>query len=186
MIQPTLYTNRLIIRPISVLDADDMFEYAKTPYVGPSAGWAPHQSISDTISVIRGMIENKPYYELGNWAIVLQDTGKMIGTIELYNHAYHHKAELGYALNPHYWGLGIIPEAATEVINFGFNFLKLQRIEVGAFPDNTQSIRVCEKLGFKKEGVARKGYLRYDGIVFDKVIYSMTDTDYFERYGEKK
>ena len=42
MIQPTLYTNRLIIRPISVLDADDMFEYAKTPYVGPSAGWAPH------------------------------------------------------------------------------------------------------------------------------------------------
>jgi ribosomal-protein-alanine N-acetyltransferase len=109
----------------------------------------------------------------------------MIGTIELYNHAYHHKAELGYALNPHYWGLGIIPEAATEVINFGFNFLKLQRIEVGAFPDNTQSIRVCEKLGFKKEGIRRKGHQRYDGTFLDTIVYSLTDEDYRELYGEE-
>lgn len=183
MILPTLYTERLMLRPISILDADDMYEYAKTPYVGPQAGWAPHQTISETMGIIKNMIDNKPYYELGNWAIVFQENGRMIGTIELYNHVYQYKAELGYALNPDYWGLGIVPEATREVLNYGFNFLKLKRIEVGVFPDNHQSVRVCEKLGFVKEGVARKGYLRYDGKIFDKVIFAMTDNDYHEIYG---
>ena len=50
---PTLYTERLMIRPLSVLDADDMYEYAKTPLVGPMAGWPPHTSLSDTINVIK-------------------------------------------------------------------------------------------------------------------------------------
>ena len=49
---PTPMTERLIIRPISVLDADDMYEYARTPYVGPLAGWEPHHSIDQTIAVI--------------------------------------------------------------------------------------------------------------------------------------
>ena len=52
---PTLYTERLMIRPLSVLDADDMYEYAKTPLVGPMAGWPPHTSLSDTINVIKIM-----------------------------------------------------------------------------------------------------------------------------------
>ena len=52
---PTLYTQRLIIRPLSILDADDMYEYAKTPYVGPTAGWPPHSSVQETISIIKTM-----------------------------------------------------------------------------------------------------------------------------------
>ena len=39
MTKTSFYTSRLHIRPITVLDADDMYEYAKTPYVGPTAGW---------------------------------------------------------------------------------------------------------------------------------------------------
>ena len=52
---PTLYTQRLIIRSLSILDADDMYEYAKTPYVGPTAGWPPHTSIQETMSIIKAM-----------------------------------------------------------------------------------------------------------------------------------
>ena len=79
---PTLYTERLMIRPLSVLDADDMYEYAKTPLVGPMAGWPPHTSLSDTINVIKIMSTIKTPYELGAWAIVLKSNQKMIGTIE--------------------------------------------------------------------------------------------------------
>lgn len=179
---PTLATSRLIIRPISVLDADDMFEYAKTPYVGPQAGWEPHHSIEYTIAVIKNMQMIKSQYELGNWAIVERSTGKMIGTIELYNHIPLFKAELGYALNPQYWGQGIIPEAAFEVITFGFEYLHLKRIEAGVFTDNLQSQRVCEKLGFTKEGIARNGYLRYDGKIFDKIQYGLTNSEFFEKF----
>ena len=92
MIKTSFYTSRLQIRPITVLDADDMYEYAKTPYVGPFAGWKPHESRAETISVINGAISNTVYhrnsfaaYFVGTWAIVLQDTGKMIGTVDLYD-----------------------------------------------------------------------------------------------------
>lgn len=175
---PVLYTERLIIRPLSVLDADDMFEYSRTPYVGPSAGWQPHSSVSETIVVIRNLIAIRTPSDLGVWAITLKETGKMIGTIELYNHVPLFKAELGYALNPKYWGMGIVPEAVNEVLSFGFEYLALKRIEAGAFLDNEQSKRVCEKTGFSFEGVSRNGYLRYDGKIFDKANYGITIEDY--------
>lgn len=171
---PTLYTERLIIRPLSILDADDMYEYAKTIYVGPMAGWPPHTSIQDTMNVIKAMSTIKTPYELGTWAIVLKENGKMIGTIELYNHFIHFKAELGYSVNPAYWGNGYATEAATEVITYGFEYLNLKRIEAGTFLDNYSSQRVCEKLGFVKEGIARNGYVRYDGKIFDKLVFGMT------------
>ncbi len=183
---PTLFTNRLIIRPISILDADDMYEYAKTPYVGPTAGWAPHTSIQETISIIKAMTIIKSPYELGCWAIVLKANNKMIGTIELYNYFSHFKAELGYSVNPAYWGNGYATEAAQEVISYGFDFLDLKRIEVGTFVDNYQSQRVCEKLGFIKEGIARSGYVRYDGKIFDKVVFGMTLEEYRQIYKKER
>lgn len=181
---PTLYTDRLIIRPLSVLDADDMYEYAKTPLVGPTAGWPPHTSLTDTLYVIKSMNTIKTPYELGVWAIVLKENQKMIGTIELYNYYKGFKAELGYSINPNYWGNGFATEAATEVLHFGFNYLDLKRIEAGTFLSNIQSQRVCEKLGFVKEGVARNGYIRYDGKLFDKLIYGMTFEEYLSIYNK--
>ena len=183
---PILETKRLIIRPLAVTDAEDMFEYAQTDLVGPMAGWQPHRSIKETYQILRQMVLFKPVHELGNWAIVLKETGKMIGTIELYNLCPLFKAELGYAMNPKYWNQGYTTEAGEMVLKFGFEVLQLKRIEVGTFVDNYQSQRVCEKLGFKKEGIARNGYIRYDGIIFDKVNYGITDKEYAEKYIKNK
>jgi RimJ/RimL family protein N-acetyltransferase len=175
---PTLYTKRLIIRPLAVSDAEDMYEYAKTNLVGPKAGWAPHINLNETFTILRNMVLFKPQYELGNWAIVDKNTNKMIGTIELYNYIPNFKAELGYALNPAYWGQGLVTEAGLKVLEFGFDSLELKRIEAGTFLDNYQSQRVCEKLGMTREGVQRNGYIRYDGIIFDKVVYGITVEEY--------
>ena len=100
---------------------------------------------------------------------------------ELYNHVPKFFAELGYSLNPKFWGHGYATEAAKAVVDFGFNSLRLKRIEAGTFETNIQSIRVCEKVGFTKEGVLKNSYLRYDGIVFNKVIFGLTDTDYYQK-----
>ena len=85
---PVIETKRLILREIRLEDCNDMFEYASLPHFGPMAGWPPHISIVETISIIKSMITIKSPYELGNWAIVLKSNNKMIGTIELYNHYY--------------------------------------------------------------------------------------------------
>ena len=40
---------------------------------------------------------------------------------------------------------------------------------------------MCEKTGFSFEGISRNGYIRYDGVIFDKANYAMTKEDYFNR-----
>ena len=177
---PIIYTDRLILRPLSLDDANDMFEYAKLPNVGPNAGWEPHRSVYETTAVIYNLIANKPHDQLGNWAIVDRTNNKMIGTIELHHYFPNFKAELGYSLNPKYWGQGIVTEAAFAVLDYGFNKLELKRIEAGTFIDNFQSQRICEKIGMKKEGVARNGYIRYDGVIFDKVMFGITNDEFEE------
>ena len=64
------------------------------------------------------------------------------------------------------------------MIIYAFEFLGLERLEYCHFPNNLASKRVCEKLGFIFEGVLRNKFLRYDGKVFDDVVYSITSDDY--------
>lgn len=178
---PMIQTERLILREISILDAVDMYEYSKDPLVGPLAGWAPHRSIDESLGVIGMFLDAKKRGEPGVYAIVLKSANKMIGTIELYNHVPSYKAELGYSIASKYWGQGYATEAAKAVVDVGFKILKLKRIEASTYVDNYQSQRVCEKVGFQKEGIARNGYLRYDGQIFDKLVYGITDEDYFNQ-----
>ena len=177
---PTIFTERLILRNISSDDAKDMFEYAKTPYVGPVAGWHPHKSVAETKAIINMFLGYQAKGALGVYAIVLKKENKMIGTIELFNYVQNFKAEMWYSLNPNYWGNGLVPEAAEAILAWGFEDLNLKRIEVNLFTDNHQSERVCQKLGMSYEGLIRNGYLRYDGLIFDEKKYSITDKEYFK------
>ena len=183
---PVLETERLILRPINKEDAFDMYEYARTTLVGPKAGWAPHNSVYETTAIISLFIQQAQRTGLGVYAIVLKETNKMVGTIELFNLYANFKAEMGYALNPRYWGMGIIPEAGRAVLAWGFNELNLKRIEINLFVDNIQSERVCQKLGLSFEGIIRNGYMRYDGLIFDEKKYSITDTDFHDLYLKDK
>lgn len=178
---PIIVTERLLLREIEETDAADMYEYAKLPMIGPNAGWSPHTSISETREVIRLFQSKKKYGQLGVFAIVWRENNKMIGTIELHSYVSNHKAELGYTVNPKYWGKGIAVEAAKHIISWGFEKLKLKRIECTTFPENRQSRRVCEKLGLTYECLRRKVYLNYDGTVKDLECYSIIDDDYWQR-----
>lgn len=142
-------TNRLSLVKPHKKYANDMFEYAQTPFVGPMAGWDPHVSIEVSKYVLNEM--RKIDY---CWAIIYRADKKMIGTIDLtLNKNNPNKPysiyELGYCINQNYWGLGIVVEAAKEVLKFAFNDLYAQTIICRHFDFNNQSKRVIEKLGFK-------------------------------------
>ena len=68
-------------------------------------------------------------------------------------------AEVGYVLNPSYWGKGIATEALTRVLQFGFEELKLNRIEAKFIQGNDRSRRVMEKVGMTFEGVMRESMM---------------------------
>ena len=181
---PVIETKNLILRQIEDSDALDMLEYAHLDYVGPMAGWEPHANISHTKLVIKNFNRKSELGYLGVFAIVLKDNKKMIGTIELHTYVENFKAELGYTISPAYWGHGYAVEASIEVLKWGFNTLKLKRIECTCFTTNHNSIRVCEKLHFPFEGVRRKGYRLYNGLIGDLACYAMTDDD-FKKITEK-
>lgn len=176
---PFMETKRLILREICEEDARDFFEYAKLPYVGPVAGWAPHRRITETKAIINLFEDKKLYGQLGTVAIILKENNKMIGTCELHTYTAGFKAELGYTINPEYWGNGYAFEASLKMLEWGFKVLKLQRIECTSFISNHQSMRVCEKLGFVFEGIKKKAYRLYDGSIHDLRCYALTNDEYF-------
>lgn len=142
----TLYTDRLILRPWSEDDAEECFKYAKDPRVGPAAGWQPHASVDDSRRVIRDILAVPETY-----AVVLKKTGLPIGSVGLHHNDLaknDDEAELGYWLGAPYWGLGLIPEAAREVLRHAFLDLGLARVWCGYYDGNEKSRRVQEKLGF--------------------------------------
>lgn len=176
---PTLETKRLILRPIKLTDQEAVFEYARHTKVGPNAGWKPHTDISESIKFIEYCIKKRDFGQPGNYAIVEKESQKMIGTIEV--HSYKgHKGEIGFVLHPDFWNRGIMTEAAKMLIIYAFEILEIKRLSYNYFLNNMRSKRVCEKLGFKFEGILRNKFQLYDGTLIDEAVSSLIDTDYNE------
>ena len=141
-----LETNRLLLRSWCEADAEECFRYASDPRVGPSAGWPVHTSVENSRRIIRDVLMAPETY-----AIVLKESGLPIGSIGLHHNDLAEKddeAELGYWLGVPYWGRGLVPEAARELLRHAFEDLKLQRVWCGYYDGNEKSKRVQEKLGF--------------------------------------
>ena len=142
-----LETERLLLRPWEDSDAEELYRYAKDPEVGPSAGWPAHTSIEDSKKIIRDVLSFPEIY-----AIVLKETGLPVGSIGLHDHDLAKEEDemgLGYWIGVPYWGRGLVPEAAKEIIRHGFEDLGLNRIWCAYYDGNSKSKRVQEKLGFK-------------------------------------
>ncbi|GGH86572.1 ribosomal-protein-alanine N-acetyltransferase [Pullulanibacillus pueri] len=154
---PTLETERLILRKLTLNDVEDLFAYASKPQVSRYVPWDVHKSIEDSQHFLESI--TNAYKEKGKltWAIELKSEGKMIGTIDYVNWSPDHfKAEIAYVLSHHYWGRGMTTEASQKLLEYGFGTLGLNRVEGRIMLENKQSQRVLEKLGMTFEGVARQ------------------------------
>ncbi|PKR85383.1 GNAT family N-acetyltransferase [Heyndrickxia camelliae] len=112
--------------------------------------------------------------QLYAFGIFLKANDKLIGDISLTQIA---RGDLqscytGFTLDKEYNGKGYTTEALQLVVDFAFKELKLHRIEAGAMPDNIASIRVLEKVGFKKEGIAKEN-LKINGKWTDHQILAI-------------
>lgn len=148
----TLGTDRLTLRPWRDDDAPALYLLARDPEVGPRAGWPAHVDEADSLRVIREVLSMPETY-----ALVLRDGDEPdapVGAISLMFGSAStlardaREAELGYWVGRPFWGRGLVPEAARELIRHGFEELALQTIWCGYYEGNEQSRRVQEKLGF--------------------------------------
>lgn len=145
-----LETERLILRRWEERDAEDLYKYASDPAVGPIAGWPVHQSLDESREVIKNVFNGKEAY-----AICLKKDDKAIGAIELKLNGHtdmterDDECELGYWLGKPFWGQGIMPEAAREMLRHAFEDIGMSKVWCGYYESNTKSKRVQEKVGFK-------------------------------------
>lgn len=157
---PELETERLLLRRMRASDTDDMFEYACLEEVTKYLTWFPHPDKRYTRDYLEYLGTRYRVGDFFDWAIILKETDKMIGTCGFTSFDYtNDSAEMGYVLNPTYRGHGIAPEALGEVLKFGFDNLALHRAEARFIEGNEASRRVMEKVGMKFEGIRRGGML---------------------------
>lgn len=85
-------------------------------------------------------------------------------------------ASLGYWLGLPYLGRGLATEAVLSAVTFGFNQLQLHRFEAASMPSNTASINVLQRVGFVREGLARR-YLKINGVWQDHILFGLLADD---------
>ena len=148
-----LETQRLRFRPWLDTDAEVLFKYASDPDVGTRAGWPPHQSVQDSLQVIRTFFSNGH-----TWALELKETGEPIGCMGYLTHGESNidiapnDAELGYWIAKPYWNQGLCTEALQAMIEHCFNVKQFHTLWADFFVDNPASGRVMEKCGFHDTG----------------------------------
>ncbi len=149
-VEDLLVTERLILRKWNESDAGNLYRYAKDPEVGPIAGWPPHQSVEESLDVIRNVFNGAEAY-----AICLKTDNKAIGAVELKLNGHtdltdrDDECELGYWLGKPFWGQGIVPEAVREILRHAFEDIGMQKVWCGYYDGNIKSKRVQEKCGFR-------------------------------------
>lgn len=172
----TIETNRLILRSFLPTDINDFYAYAKSDKVGPMAGWKPHACLEESQTILTTFVESTEV-----WAIVHKHDNKVIGSIGLHNDRKRDNLNtrmLGYVLSEDYWGKSLMLEAVHTILNHAFNELNLELVSVYHYPFNKQSGSVIKNAGFKYEGIQRQSVVRYDGVVLDSTLYSMTKDEY--------
>lgn len=174
---PTLETDRLILRPLRMRDAEDLYAYASDPAVSRHVLWDTHHSLSDSRQFLRAAIRQYRKGLPGTFAITLRDSGRMIGTIGfMWINVDSQSAEVGYSLSREYWNRGLMTEALRAVIAFGLDELSLNRIEAQHETDNPASGRVMIHAGMKKEGMLRQR-LKNKGRFVDVALYAILRSD---------
>lgn len=155
---PVLETERLILRPVTVDDAEAVWLWGSDEEVNKYMHYPLHQSIADTyewLASVEASHEKDTFYDFG---FVRKDTGELIGTGGLSFSKSVNMWELGYNLRRDCWGMGLATEAAREILRFGKEELQIPRVLGRHVKENIRSRKVLEKCGFLyvREGTISK------------------------------
>jgi RimJ/RimL family protein N-acetyltransferase len=156
-----LITDRLILRPIRLDDADLIFNYRSDSIVNQYQDWIPK-----SIEEARDFIDYKVSSEINlpdtwfQFVIMHKDNGNLMGDIGIhFLNVDNFQVEIGCTLDKHYHNKGFATEALTATIGFLINKLNKRRIIASIDPRNDRSIRLLERLGFRKEAHFKESIL---------------------------
>ena len=175
-------TERLILRRFTMDDAGVMYRnWASDPVVTEYMTWPPHASVDVTRQVLGMWIDSYAEPNGYQWAIELKSLGEPIGSIGVVRmNESVDECELGWCIGSRWWGQGIMPEAASEVVKYLFEVVGANRVAARHAVGNEKSGRVMQKIGMVKEGVLRQSDRSNRGIS-DCAQYSILASEYQQK-----
>lgn len=178
---PVLKTKRLILRQPTMKDVGWYFEHFSRPEIVWGGGGAGPKNMRAAREEHGKYLVDLYRSRRGfRWLITLKGEGQPIGSLGYYKWepSRGYQAEMGYDLAREYWGKGIMTEAMRAVIDFGFEKMELNRIEVYIMPRNKRSVKMIKNLGFKREGLIRQRYFDEHGNYADDILFSLLRSDW--------
>ena len=171
---PVLETARLILKEITLDDAEALYEIRKNPYVMRYIDRPIPSSIDEVIDLIEKMKVMKENGEGISWGIFLKENPNLqIGNIGYFRSMPEHfRAEIGYMLIPSEHRKGIMFEAMQKVLEYGFNVMKLHSVEAHINALNDASANILVKAGFVREAYFKENYFFNEKFI-DTAVYSL-------------
>ena len=172
-------TERLILRPFAVKDAQAMYRnWASDDEVTRFLTWPTHPSADVTQGLLEIWTADYVKPEHYQWAIVPKDKDdEPIGSIAVVQmNEQIRMAHIGYCIGRKWWHQGIMTEALQAVMDFLFDEVGFERIEARHDPRNPHSGGVMKKCGMQYEGTLRKADWNNQGIC-DVACYAMLKAD---------
>jgi len=167
---PTLATDRLLLRPFTLADAQEVQRLAGDRDVASTTLRIPYPYKDGMAEEWIGSHTDKCAKGEGvSLAVTLRDAGTLVGAVGLEICKDHLRAELGYWIGKPYWGKGFATEAARALVGYGFEVLGLNRIHAQHLVRNPASGRVMIKIGMRHEGTLRHHTKKWD--VFEDVEF---------------
>nr|WP_218844653.1 GNAT family protein [Microbacterium pseudoresistens] len=137
----------------------------------------PHSAVSFDMRVsIRRLLQQ--HRDGAGYPFVMEYDGEVTGQLNVWGvmRGSLGSATIGYWVSERYAGRGITPAAVAMVTDLCFSELGLHRIEICIRPENTASLRVVQKLGFRYEGLRRQ-YIHIDGDWRDHLCFALVQSD---------
>ena len=177
MMTPTLETERIIIRPLKIADAEAVYNnWSSDPEVTKYMRYNTHRSVSATIEWLTSVEANyssekacdssKNAYD---WGFVFKETEELFGSGGLCHVQEHGLFEPGYNIMKKYWSLGLATEAAGAMVDFAAESLGVNAMFARHNKENPASGRVMEKLGFVRTGSGTNK--KFDGRIYETWEY---------------
>lgn len=170
---PTLDAARVRLRWLEERDLGNLFALFAEPEVARFWPWpafvAPAQAETLLSDIRAGFTDRR----LLQWGVVRRDDDRVIGTCLLAAvDRVHRRAEIGFALARPLWGSGLMIDAVGRLIDFAFGLLGFTRLEADVDPRNLASLRLLERLGFRREGLLRDRW-RVAGELQDSLVLGL-------------
>ena len=178
----SINTERLVIKNLSLDDADAMYNYAKDPEVSKYLLWGPHINREETRGYLEALQKRYKKGLYGDWGVYIKDGMQLIGTCGYaYIDTQTESCEIGYVLSPEYQNKGYMTEAVKAVLQFTFDEIKARSANLRIMQENKRSEALAKRVGFKLNYIG-ENEINVKHIDRTLLHYRMTREEYYRLY----